>query len=227
MRLSIALCTYNGERYLQEQLDSILNQTILPDEVIICDDHSSDCTWSILEKFKLQAQFEVCLIQNVENVGSTANFAKAISLCSGDIIFLSDQDDVWLPQKIEKMANVFKTDQEVGMVFSDACLTDEFLQPYSKSLWECIGFDSNIQNLCLSGKLWTVLAQESYVTGATMVFRSKWKFLMYPFPSDWIHDEWITFLIGLFSSIKTVPEQLILYRQHSKQQIGIKIKSIL
>ncbi len=225
MRISIALCTYNGERYLQEQLDSILSQTRLPDEVIICDDQSADSTWSILEKFEAQTQIKVHLIKNNTNLGSTKNFEKAINLCSGEIIFLADQDDVWLPKKIELMASVFEADQDVGMVFSDAFLTNELLQPYSKSLWECVGFDSNIQNLCLSGKLWTMLAQESYVTGATMAFRSKWKFLLHPFSSDWIHDEWIAFLMELFSHVKAIPQKLIMYRQHSKQQIGMKFES--
>lgn len=79
---------------MQEQLDSILNQRVLPDEVIICDDQSSDNTWNILDKFKNQGKFKVDLIKNDTNLGSTQNFAKAISLCSGDIIFLADQDDV-------------------------------------------------------------------------------------------------------------------------------------
>jgi len=225
MRISIALCTYNGELYLQEQLRSILEQSRLPDEVVICDDCSTDTTWTILENFKSKASFEVRLIKNHSNLGSTANFAKAIDSCSGDIIFLADQDDIWLPQKIEIMAEIFENDPDVGMAFSDAYVTNDLLQPYPRSLWQYIGFDNNIRGLCEKGRFWEVLANESYVTGATMAFHSKWKLLLYPFPGDWIHDEWITFLTSLFSQVRAVPDKLIMYRKHSNQQIGVKIKS--
>jgi glycosyltransferase involved in cell wall biosynthesis len=224
MRISIALCTYNGERYLQEQLDSILSQTILPDEVIICDDQSADSTWSILENFKEQAKFEVCLIKNDENLGSTRNFAKAISLCSGDIVFLSDQDDVWLPCKLEVISAVFDSDQDVGMVFSDAFVTDEYLEPYPLSLWQYVGFDENVQSILFQGGLASKLATNSYVTGATMAFRKKWRILLEPFPEVWIHDEWITFVTDLVSHVKFVSQKLIKYRKHESQQIGVKIR---
>lgn len=223
MKVSVALCTYNGEKYLKEQLDSILNQSRKPDEVVVCDDKSSDSTWSILEHFIQEAPFEVRLIRNEHNLGSTANFAKAISLCTGEIIFLSDQDDVWLPGKLAVVADVLEQDPDVGMVFSNAFVTNEYLQPYAESLWECVKFDKDMQRLCLQGRLWSVLTQRSYVTGATMAFSSKWKFLLDPFPTKWVHDEWITILIDVMSKIKFVPEKLILYRQHQNQQIGVKI----
>ena len=223
MKVSIALCTYNGEQYLREQLESFLNQSRKPDEIIVCDDKSSDGTWNILEQFKKEAPFKVHLIQNKTNLGSTANFAKAIDLCTGEIIFLSDQDDVWLPLKLEVIANVFERDPDVGMVFSNAFVTNENLQPYAESLWEYVKFDEDMQRLCLQGRLWSALIQRSYVTGATMAFRGKWKFLLNPFPANWVHDEWITILTDLISKIKFVPEKLILYRQHQNQQIGVEI----
>ncbi|AIF53731.1 glycosyltransferase family 2 protein [Pelosinus sp. UFO1] len=225
MRLSIALCTYNGERYLQEQLDSILNQTLLPEEVIICDDQSSDNTWNILEKFKKQAKFKVNLIRNDTNLGSTQNFAKAISLCSGDIIFLADQDDVWLPSKLQVIKEVFEKDQGVGMVFSDAIVTDEHLRPYPLSLWQCMKFDENMQKIVHQGRLSSKLIKRGYVTGCTMAFQKKWRFLLEPFPEIWIHDEWITFVTDLVSRVEFVPQKLIKYRKHDNQQIGVKIKS--
>ena len=99
MKASIALATYNGERYLQEQLNSFLHQTRLPDEIIACDDCSTDRTMDILESFAISALFAVYIYRNAINLGYTKNFERAISLCSGDVIFLSDQDDVWFPKR--------------------------------------------------------------------------------------------------------------------------------
>jgi len=223
MLISIALCTYNGERYLQEQLDSILTQTILPDEVIICDDQSSDDTWSILESFKEQAEFKVELIKNKLNLGSTKNFEKAISLCSGEIVFLADQDDVWLPCKLQLMTDVFEKNREVGMVFSDAWVTDAYLQAYPLSLWQYIGFDERIQSILRQGRLSSKLIIDCYVTGATMAFRKELFPLLVPFPEMWVHDEWITYVTDLVSRVEFIPQQLIKYRKHEDQQIGIKV----
>ena len=94
MKTSIALCTYNGEKFLREQLDSIALQTLLPDELVACDDRSCDSTMEILQEFRERVSFPVHIHQNEENLGSTKNFEKAIKLCSGDIIALCDQADV-------------------------------------------------------------------------------------------------------------------------------------
>src|SRR5215207_2518174 len=100
VRISIALCTYNGEQYLQQQLDSFVAQSRPPDELVVCDDRSTDRTVPIVEDFAKRAPFRVELVINETNLGSTRNFEKAIGLCTGDIIFLADQDDVWLPEKL-------------------------------------------------------------------------------------------------------------------------------
>src|SRR5688572_14133745 len=101
-KFSVAMCTYNGARYLKEQLDSFTVQTRLPDELIVCDDGSSDETCQIVSTFAASAPFTVRLEVNQQTLGSTQNFAKAIQLCRGDLIALCDQDDVWLPGKLDK-----------------------------------------------------------------------------------------------------------------------------
>ena len=120
LTISIALCTYHGERFLQEQLDSFLQQTRLPDELVVCDDGSTDLTVPILEAFGVQAPFPVRLSINSQNLGFTKNFEKAISLCRGEIIAMSDQDDVWLPEKLEKFEQVFVNRPQLGYVFCNA-----------------------------------------------------------------------------------------------------------
>src|SRR5215510_13144854 len=101
VKISIAMCTHNGAPYLAEQLNSILAQTRLPDEVVVCDDCSSDNSRAILESFASKAPFLVSLQFNEQRLGSTKNFEKTIELCQGDVIALCDQDDVW---SIEKLA---------------------------------------------------------------------------------------------------------------------------
>src|SRR4029077_8380451 len=113
-RLSIAMCTYNGARFLPEQLESIAAQTRLPDELVVCDDGSADESAEIVRNFGKNAPFPVRLELNEKNLGATKNFEKAIGLCQGDLISLADQDDVWKPQKLSKLWLVFQENPGAG-----------------------------------------------------------------------------------------------------------------
>src|SRR5207253_4621935 len=125
MKLSVAMCTYNGASYLQEQFDSIAMQTRLPDELVICDDVSVDTTKEITDKFAAVAPFAVKRHFNENNLGSTKNFEKAIGLCQGDIIALADQDDEWSPIKLEQLEAALASSAKTGLVFSDAEVVDQ------------------------------------------------------------------------------------------------------
>ena len=96
LHISVAMCTYNGGKYLREQLISIAKQARLPDELIVCDDVSNDATLQILNEFQKMAPFPIRIHRNGVRLGVTKNFEQAIALCNGDIIALSDQDDVWM-----------------------------------------------------------------------------------------------------------------------------------
>ena len=135
VKTSVAMCTYDGERFLQDQLVSISSQSRLPDEMVVCDDNSSDETWSILCSFSKSAPFPVRLIRNERNLGVVENFEKALRLTSGDVVFLSDQDDVWRIDKIERISEHFETNPATGMVITDAEMVDENLSPQEHSLW--------------------------------------------------------------------------------------------
>jgi len=221
--ISIALCTYNGEKFLREQLDSIAEQTLLPDELVACDDGSSDGTVEILRKFGMRVSFPVRIHQNETNLGSTRNFEKAIGLCSGDIIALCDQDDVWKPRKIERLAAALRAHPEAGYVFSDAELADENLRPLGRRLWESIGFRGKIKARFLQGDQFRCLIKKYIVTGAAMAVRPSAAKTAMPFPTDgpWVHDGWIA-LAASATGARGIPvdEPLISYRQHSRQQIG-------
>lgn len=225
--LSIAMCTYNGEKYLQEQLESIAWQTRLPDELVVCDDGSIDNTVEILNAFATIAPFPVHIFVNDINLGSTKNFEKAISLCKGDIIALSDQDDVWYADKLMCIERVFLDSAEVGLVFTDADVVDDKLNAIGYSLWQAINFNKRKQKKVLDGKALELLIKGNFVTGATMAFRSKYKDIILPIPDDlllrvWVHDGWISFLIAAVGSITLIPKSLIKYRQHSNNQVGLR-----
>jgi glycosyltransferase involved in cell wall biosynthesis len=218
--LSIALATYNGERYLEEQLESIVRQTRLPDELVIFDDASTDSTASIVGKFAQRAPFPVRFQINAERLGSTRNFEAAIRACSGDIIFLCDQDDVWYPQKMARMEERFISDPEAGAVFTDADIVDQDLQPCGPRLWQAVRFKQKDQARFAARDALGVLLKRPVVTGATMAFRSSYRDLILPMPAIWVHDAWISLLIGAVSHLDGLPIPLIAYRQHSANQIG-------
>lgn len=221
MKISVALCTYNGAAHLQQQLDSIAVQTRPPDELVVCDDASTDETRLILEQFAAKAEFDVKLFMNERNLGLLRNFELAIGKCSGDVIALSDHDDVWEPEKLERFEGVFLDEPQTGLVFSDAILTDDRLTPTGWKLWD-MTFKQRDRKRFLKGKALEVLLEYNVVTGAAMAFRSKFCDAILPFPAltDFIHDGWISLVIATRSGIRFIDKPLLLYRQHSGQQLG-------
>lgn len=121
MKTSVAMTVYNGEQYLKEQLDSILNQKQKPDEVIICDDGSKDRSVEIIREYLVSNKLEDTwkLYQNEKNLGYADNFHKAMELCTGDYIFFSDQDDIWMPDKISSMVRVMENNDRIKLLCSD------------------------------------------------------------------------------------------------------------
>jgi glycosyltransferase involved in cell wall biosynthesis len=222
LSLSIAMTTYNGDRYLAEQLDSILRQSRLPDELVIHDDASDDTTVSVIRDFVMRAPFPVRLRVNCERMGSTRNFEAAIRECSGEIIFLCDQDDIWNSNKIALIEECFMRDATAGAVFSDAKVFHENKEIPESTLWKSIRFSHRERTQIAADEAATVLLRHPVVTGATMAFRSSLREFVLPIPSIWIHDAWISLLIGSTSRLTMISEPLISYRQHDKNQIGIR-----
>jgi glycosyltransferase involved in cell wall biosynthesis len=223
VNISVAMCTYNGGRFLGEQLKSIEEQTMLPCELIVCDDGSTDSTPEIVRAFAVRAPFPVHFERNAITLGSTRNFEKAISLSSGEAIALCDQDDVWRQDKLAWMSRVLEAEPQVGGVFSDAWLLDENSLTMPESLWEKQRFTSRRQatvNDRLAAPL--MLLEKNAITGATFVFRSEFVQAVTPIPSEWVHDAWIALLIATQSQLRALPARLVSYRLHSGQQIGIR-----
>ncbi|WP_025039850.1 glycosyltransferase family 2 protein [Nitrosospira briensis] len=223
LSLSIALASYNGERYIREQLDSIARQTRLPDELIISDDASVDATGDIVLGFAQNAPFPVRFQRNNVRLGSTRNFESAIRACNGDIIFLCDQDDVWYPDKIAVIEERFNSVSSIGAVFTEADVVDKDLHPLSQRLWKTFKFSPKEQAQVAASDALRVLLKHPVATGATMAFRSVYRDLVLPLPETIWHDAWIALLISATSCLTALPTPLIAYRQHDTNQVGIRL----
>ena len=216
------MCTYNGEQFLKEQIDSILQQTYPPDEIIICDDCSKDHTVQIAKSVLAKWNGKWQVVENENNLGFRKNFENAIQLCHGDIIFLSDQDDVWMPEKIEKMMQVFQKNENAVLVFHDAELVDENLKQLAPSFWRTLDFEPTrfIQ------KDYRQLLGHNVVQGSACAFRKRLVDQACPFPQGAVHDEWLALSALSIGNIFPLQEVLLKYRQWGKNALGGTTPSI-
>ncbi len=221
MKISVALCTYNGSQFIEQQICSILNQTVKIDEIIICDDQSTDTTILILKKLQKDNP-EITIIENKINVKSTKNFEKAIALTTGDYIFLSDQDDLWKKNKVEKILNVFKLNPTAEGVFSNGDLIDENNTIFTnKTIWDSVFFYEKEFKKPID--FFDIIAKNgNVVTGATLCIKKEIKSFIIPISEENLHDEWIASLLALRKTLFYSTENLISYRIHGNQQVGMK-----
>jgi glycosyltransferase involved in cell wall biosynthesis len=224
---SIALCTCNGERFLAAQLESFRAQKRLPDELVICDDASRDQTVAVARAFAAGAPFPVRIEVNPANLGTAANFTQAIGLTRGDLILPADQDDVWCPEKLERIERAMTENPGAGVICSDATAVDENLCPLGYSLWDAIRFTPSERRLLAAGAGVRVLVRRNVVTGATMAFASRFRDLILPVPDGWVPDAWIALLVATVAPVVPIPEPLVLYRQHPDQQIGARERGLM
>lgn len=219
-RISVAMCTFNGGRYLEEQLASIALQSRLPSELVVCDDRSTDDSLAILKRFQSEAPFAVKVIQNSQRLGSTRNFDQAIGLARGGFIALCDQDDRWAPTKLERLSAVLDENPFLGGVFSDASLIDGDGRHLGSRLFAKHKFSAKKQLdfvACPTARL----LKHDVVTGATLMFRATIRRYCSPIPSSWVHDGWLAWMIALHSRLSLVAEPLVDYRIHTGQQLGV------
>ncbi len=229
MKISIAICTYNGEKYIAEQINSILNQTLKPDEIIVCDDRSTDNTIKILEEIRQKSSVPVSIFINEKNLGVTKNFHKAIALCKSEYVALSDQDDVWLPEKLEKMVGFLEdtSNRKINVVFTDMLLVDDNLQSLNKTMWDFLGFNEHFKNKWKKkGALNLILERGNVAAGAAMVFRRDYVVKLLPaIAADYkimVHDWVIAILAAKDKCIAFLDIITVWYRQHIDQAIGTR-----
>lgn len=225
MTLSVALCTYNGEGYIEEQLLSILGQTLPVDEVVVCDDGSSDGTIGIIEK--MQRDGKVKLHRNEKSLGVVENFKKAASLCMGDIIFFADQDDRWHPNKVETILEYFDRHPQHEVVFTDALIIDsagEHLPAYG-NLFQ-MTFQQEEQRMYFAGLELESFLARNHATGATMAVRKRFLDKAEPFnlcTKQILHDYALALRAAELGVLGVIKKPLIDYRRHDKGQTVFEI----
>lgn len=218
MKIDILMATYNGEKYLREQIDSILNQTFKEFNLIICDDCSKDNTWKILEEYK-NKDSRVRIIKNEKNLGYNKNFEKLLGYVESEYFMLSDQDDFWLPEKVEESYKKI-TSEKLNLVCSDLEVVDKDLKTIHPSMWE-FWPDYNIKEKIKKSRDYKSCLMTNCITGCTTIINSKLIPKILPLPGyPIVHDWWIGLVAGSIGDIGYIEKPLIKYRQHGNNQIG-------
>ena len=197
--VSIALATYNGARFIGEQLDSFARQTRLPDELVVCDDGSTDGTLEIVERFAAASPFTVRIHRNPERLGFSKNFENALSKCSGDLLFISDQDDIWYPNKLSSIEQELKFSGTLSVVH-DEHVIDE---------------DGRVEPATFLTLVRRAGLKPGYlVAGNCSAFRRELFPIFAPFSASINYDNWIALLADLLGVRRVVPIPVQMYRRH-------------
>ncbi len=228
--ISIALAAYNGKKYIAQQLESLLKQTRLPDEIVICDDSADDLTYQALEPFLSSGKIKY--IKNPQPLGVVKNFEKAINNCTGEYIFLCDQDDVWLPEKVEILTNMLDKTPNLDGVFCNSFLVDENLIKLNKTLWDIRKFTPQMQKTLAAGDALKVFCRRVTCSSHNTAFKRRALEYILPFPElePFYPDTWIAFSIALNGSWEAINQCLTLYRMHSSNRsnpLGNALKSAI
>lgn len=217
--ISVAMATYNGQKFIREQLDSIIAQLEAGDEIIVSDDGSTDETLNILKEYSDKFSF-IKIFANTNRHGVVGNFENAISRCEKEYIFLSDQDDVWSMDKREKVLEVFK-EQKCDLVLHNANIYLYESDSYdSECMYDKLGFTS---------KLLKVIWRNPYI-GCCMAFKKELKRVILPIPSEnkiCIHDWWIAICAIKCGKVSYCKDKLIDYKIHSNNTLGFHKTKLL
>jgi glycosyltransferase involved in cell wall biosynthesis len=218
--VSVALCVFNGERYLEQQVESLFHQSRRPDEIVVVDDASSDRSFAILQALAARSTIPMRVHRNEANLGFRRNFERAMSLTRGDIIFLCDQDDFWEADKTQRCLRPFLEDPAVMLVHTDAVLVDAELRSLNARLFDALEVTASERELEDRGLGYEVLLKRNIVTGTTAAVRRAVLERAIPFPDEWVHDEWLALVASLMGRLVRIDAALVHYRQHGKNEIG-------
>lgn len=219
VRVAVALCTHQGERWIEQQLRSILAQTVPVAEVVVGDDASTDRTLDIVRAVAAETDVPIRIRHHEVALGVAGNFADAIAATTGDVVALSDQDDVWHPDRLELLLPHL---EGVALVHSDARLVDADGRPLGATLADSLEMSAWERAAMADGRALEALLRRNLVTGATVLVRRDAAVAALPIPAGWIHDEWIAMCAALGDGVRFVPEVTIDYRQHGGNQIGVR-----
>jgi glycosyltransferase involved in cell wall biosynthesis len=230
--VSVAIATYNGEKFFFEQLESIRQQTVVPDEIVISDDNSSDDTLAVVDgalppQWRQDHGVALKILRNSKALGPGKNFEQAMSACTSDLIACADQDDLWVADKLAVFVEVFSKNAHALLVHSDAELVDSKGTPMGMSLSQGLAVSATELEALHSGHSLPAIIKRNLVTGATMMVKKELLALAFPLPGEELHDGWLALVASLLDALVFVPEKLLHYRQHDSNQIGGKPMGVL
>lgn len=229
--ISVALCTYNGARFIEQQLRSILAQGDLISEIVIADDGSTDATLDIVRRIAAESTdagvaIEFRLLTEGGGHGVTKNFERAVIACRSDFIALSDQDDIWHPSRLRRLVEQFEQRPNLLFLHTDARLVDENGNPLGHQLLHTLEVGAEDSRAIHGGDAFWVFLRRNLATGATSMFRRSLLESALPFSEDWVHDEWLAIIAAAVGELDFLPEPLIDYRQHGANQIGVRTPTL-
>jgi glycosyltransferase involved in cell wall biosynthesis len=218
--ISVCLCTYNGDRFLERQLDSLVAQVRPPDELVVVDDGSFDGTMDLLQQFASRAPFPVKVFVHERNHGLRDSYSEAISAATGSIIFPADQDDVWLDKKIERLVEELQNRPEASGVFCNSELISADGQRLGTTLWDQNDFTVQERLQLIAGAGLPILRRFWGVAAHALAFRTDRRKNILPLSTHAPHDAWSACVLMMTGGLYAIDECLVEYRQHSTNYIG-------
>lgn len=223
------MCTHNGARFVREQVASILRQSRAPDQLLVSDDASTDDTVaSVRDEVArhLRANpgqaLDLVVIENPRALGVVKNFEQAVTACSGDLIALCDQDDVWHENRIALAVEQFEARPELSLLHANARLVDGDGLPLGYSLFDAIALSPSEIAEIHDGRALDALLRRNVVTGATTMLRASLLEHALPFFEPWVHDEWLAVVASIVGRVDVLGDEIIDYRQHGANEIGAR-----
>jgi glycosyltransferase involved in cell wall biosynthesis len=228
--VSVALCTCNGARWIEEQVCSIAQQTLPVRELVVRDDASKDDTVDRVRHSWVAAgrrEDALRITVNTERLGVARNFEAAMRDCRGAFIALCDQDDRWPRSHLERLWEALRTQPDALLVHSDATLIGPTGDALGLTLFQALGVTQRELAWLQRGRSFEVALDRNLVTGATTLVRRELLEAALPVPAEWLHDEWLGAIAGALGRSCTLTETLLLYRQHGANQIGARRKTLM
>jgi len=219
--VAVALCTYNGQRFLANQLESIARQTRQPDCVIVRDDHSTDGTAAVLEDFTRRHDLDIRIIRNEARVGVTHNFELVLRDADTDLIAPCDQDDVWYPDKLSTLCELLESDPTAAAACGDLRCVDEAGNGLEGSVWQRLRFDESDRRSMADAGSFGPLLRVNVVPGASLLMRSEYRDLVLPFSDHGFYDRWMVILLQAVSHLAFARGPLQAYRLHAENAVGL------
>jgi glycosyltransferase involved in cell wall biosynthesis len=232
--VSVALCTCNGSRFIAEQVESICRQTLPAVEIVLRDDASDDDTvaraedaWERCRAERPEATPQLRIVVHRRRLGVTKNFASALANCSGDLVALSDQDDRWHPNRLERLVARMDAQPATLLLHSNARMIDAQGRSLGNTLFDALAMSGSEWREISQGRAFEVLLDRNLVTGAATIIRRNLLAAALPIPEHWIHDEWLGAVAAALGALDVEPTPLLDYRQHDGNQIGAQREGLL